>query len=79
MNNIRENKYYKIAVIVLKLLLLAFIIHTVIQFFQTVSQSTLLIIAGILLTWRIWMFLFRLTWLLVQVAVFFAVIYLLII
>ncbi len=79
MENIRENKYCELAIAVIKPALLAFIIYTVIQFFQTISVSTTYILAGIILTWRIWAFLFRLAWLLVQVAVFFVVIYLLIV
>lgn len=79
MKNIRENKYYKPVTVLIKLSLLAFAAYTVIQFFHTISQSTLLIIAGIILSWRIWKFFIRLVWLLVQIGVFCYVIYLLIV
>lgn len=79
MKDIRGNKYYKLVVIIVKLLSLAFIIYTVIQFFQTISESTLYIIIGIALSWRIWVGLFKLTWLLIQFSIFLGVIYLLII
>ncbi|MDH6310903.1 hypothetical protein M2451_004058 [Dysgonomonas sp. PFB1-18] len=78
MKNIKENKYWTMAVPVVKVMLLAFIIYTIIQFFSTISQSTLYIIIGIVLSWRVWRALFRLTWLLIQIAIAFAVIYLLI-
>lgn len=78
MNNIRENKYYKLGVILIKLSLLAFVIYTAVQFFDTISQATLYILLGIILTWRIWKFFVKLIWLLLQIGIFFYVIYLLI-
>ena len=78
MNNIRENKYYKLGVILIKLSLLVFVIYTVVQFFDTISQSTLYILLGIILTWRIWKFFLKLIWLLIQISIFCYVIYLLI-
>ena len=78
MNNIRENKYYKLAMILIKLSLLVFVIYTVVQFFHTISQTTLYIFLGIILTWRIWKFFLKLIWLLVQIGIFCYVIYLLI-
>ena len=78
MNNIRENKYYKLGVILIKISLLGFLIYTVVQFFDTISQATLYILSGIILTWRIWKFFVKLIWLLVQIGIFFYVIYLLI-
>ena len=78
MNNIRENKYYKLGVILIKISLLAFLIYTVIQFFDTISQATLYILLGVILTWRIWKFFLKLIWLLIQISIFCYVIYLLI-
>ncbi|GAB6118952.1 hypothetical protein [Dysgonomonas termitidis] len=78
MNNIRENKYYKLGVILIKISLLAFLIYTVVQFFDTISQATLYIFLGIILTWRIWKFFVKLILLLIQIGIFFYVIYLLI-
>lgn len=78
MNNISGNKYYKLGMILIKLSLLGFLIYTVIQFFDTISQSTLYILLGIILTWRIWKFFVKLIWLLIQIGIFFYVIYLLI-
>ena len=78
MNNIRENKYYKLGVILIKLSLLAFVIYTVVQFFDIISQATLYIFLVIILTWRIWKFFVKLIWLFIQIGIFFYVIYLLI-
>ncbi len=78
MNNIRENRYYKLAMILIKLSLLVFVIYTVVQFFDTISQTTLYILLGIILTWRIWKFFLKLIWLLIQISIFCYVIYLLI-
>lgn len=78
MKNIRDNRYYKLVMVLIKISLLAFIIYTVIQFFDTISQATLYILLGIILTWRIWKFFLKLIWLLVQISIFCYVIYLLI-
>lgn len=78
MNNISGNKYYKLAMRLIKLSLLVFVIYTVVQFFDTISQATLYIFLGIILTWRIWKFFVKLIWLLIQIGIFFYVIYLLI-
>lgn len=78
MKKLRDSKYYKLTVTVLKLLLLGFIIYAVYDFLTTISQSTLYILIGIILSWRIWKFLFKLIWLLIQIGIFFYVIYLLI-
>lgn len=78
MENIRENKYYKLVKLLVKIALTAFIMYTAVQFFREISQSTLYIIIGVILSWRIWKFLFKLIWLLIQIGIFFYVIYLLI-
>ncbi|GEM_PF-2844801 len=78
MNNIRENKYYKLVIILIKISLLGFVIYTLIQFFQTISQATLCILLGIILTWRIWKFFLKLIWLFIQIGIFCYIIYLLI-
>lgn len=78
MNNIRENKYYKLVMILIKISLLGFIIYTMVQFFHTISQNTLYILLGVILTWRIWKFFLKLIWLLIQISIFCYVIYLLI-
>lgn len=78
MNNIRENKYYKLVMILIKISLLGFIIYTMVQFFHTISQNTLYILLGVILTWRIWKFFLKLMWLLIQISIFCYVIYLLI-
>lgn len=79
MKKLRERKYYKLTVTVLKLLLFGFIIYAVYDFLTTVSQSTLYIIIGIILSWRIWKFMLKLLWLFIQIGISFYVIYLLII
>lgn len=76
--NIRENKYYKLVKLLVKIALAAFIMYTAVQFFREISQSTLYIITGIILSWRIWKFLFKLLLLLLQIGIFFYVVYLLI-
>lgn len=58
---------------------IAFLVVTAVQFIQAVSTLTLLIIGGVILSWRIWKFMFKLLWLLLQIGIFFYVIYLLII
>ena len=79
MENMRDKKGYRITVLVIRLLLIGFIVMAAVQFIENVSTHTLLIIGGIILSWRIWKFLFKLVLLLLQVAIFFYVIYLLIV
>jgi len=79
MENIRSKKGYKITALVIRLLLIGFIVLMAVRFVEAVSTHTLLIIGGIILSWRIWKFLFKLVLLLLQVAIFFYVIYLLIV
>ncbi len=78
MKDIRENKYYKLVLILIRISLLGFVIYTLIQFIHTLSESTLYILIGIILTWRIWKFFTKLIWLLIQIGIFCYVIYLLI-
>jgi hypothetical protein len=78
MENVRSKKGYKVTVAVIWLLLVGFTVLVAVQFIEAVSTHTLLITGGIILSWGIWKFLFKLVLLLLQVAIFFYVIYLLI-
>lgn len=77
-SRLKNRRSCRIAAAVIMLLLAGFTVLIVIQFIQTVSTMTLLITGGIILSWRIWKFMFKLLLLLLQVGVFFYVIYLLI-
>jgi len=78
MENVRSKKGYKVAVTVIWLLLAGFIVMMAVRFIETVSTHTLLIIGGIILSWRIWKFLFKLILLLVRIIIFLGVLYLLV-
>lgn len=73
-----KEKRIRIIAILIMLLPVVFVAVAIILFIHSASTHTLLIIGGVILTWKMWKLLLKLLWLIVKIIIFLGVLYLLI-